>query len=590
MTKLGIIGTGRIAGRFALTVEKEQEAEIVCVYNPHPESAKRFAEDNNIELHTDNIEDMLDKVDAVYIATPHETHYKYAKICLQAGKHVLCEKPIALAQREAEELFQLAESQKCVLMEAVKTAYCEGFQKMMEVARSGRIGTIHDVEACFSRLTPSTMREYTDAEAGGSLTEFGTYTFLPIVKLLGSDYKNVTFQSMQAENGIDTYTKTSLEYENAFAMAKTGLAVKSEGQLVIAGTKGYILAQSPWWLTGHFEVHYEDSSKVEEYNFKFEPTGLQYELAAFLKAIYGDYQKERLEQIYHTGMAPEDSIAITGIIEAFLAKRIQQSAKNSSECLQKKNRQDIKIWAHRGCSMEYPENTLEAFEAAAKLPGITGIELDVQLTKDRQVVVFHDENVARVTDGDKNVRDYTLEELQQLRVAPGRERETTIPTLEEVLELLAPYCRKNNLHINIELKTSIIRYEGIEELTLELVRKYQLEQYIVYSSFLPDSITHIKELDTSAKTGILNVELEQCIHHAEWTQADALHSWIGSLTCRIPEAYKKLPVRVWGLGEPFYTDEGTLRKLISLHDYQALGVTDVITNVPEKYLENYKES
>ncbi len=121
--------------------------------------------------------------------------------------------------------------------------------------------------------------------------------------------------------------------------------------------------------------------------------------------------------------------------------------------------------------MEYPENTLEAFEATAKIPRVMGVELDVQLTKDNQVVVFHDENVKRVTDGVQEVCDYTLAELKRLKVCPGTERESTIPAFEEVLALLQPYCKKNGLRINVELKTSIIHYENIEEMTHEHGRR-----------------------------------------------------------------------------------------------------------------------
>ena len=111
--------------------------------------------------------------------------------------------------------------------------------------------------------------------------------------------------------------------------------------------------------------------------------------------------------------------------------------------MQQKEKQ-VKLWAHRGCSMQYPENALPSFHAAAELPQVTGIELDVQLTKDGQVVVFHDENVSRVTTGCQNVADYTLEELKNLGFKQWGEisektEKITVPTLEEVFVLLKPY-------------------------------------------------------------------------------------------------------------------------------------------------------
>ena len=116
--------------------------------------------------------------------------------------------------------------------------------------------------------------------------------------------------------------------------------------------------------------------------------------------------------------------------------------------------QAVRIWAHRGCSMAYPENTIEAFAAAAKIEGITGIELDIQLTKDREIVVIHDETVDRTTNGKGNVCEYTLEKLKELEIASVNGTKTKIPTLREVFEALKPACQENGLLINIEIQSS----------------------------------------------------------------------------------------------------------------------------------------
>jgi predicted dehydrogenase len=199
----------------------------------------------------------------------------------------LCEKPLAFTQKESEELYELAMKREIVLLEAVKTAYCPGFQQLINVALSGKIGEIRDVEACFTRLANPTSRERTDAAYGGSFLEFGSYTLLPIIKLLGKDYRSLRFNSILGEGGIDLYTKLQLEYDNGMASAKTGVGVKSEGQLVVAGTKGYILAESPWWLTKKFEVRYENPNKVETYEPKFKGDGLRYEINEFVSKING---------------------------------------------------------------------------------------------------------------------------------------------------------------------------------------------------------------------------------------------------------------------------------------------------------------
>ena len=180
--RLGMIGTGRIAERFVNAALQMDGVEVVCVYNPNIDSVKRFSDMHYVGRYTECLDELIELTDAIYIASPHETHYGYAKELLQNGRHVLCEKPMTFKKREAEELFALAKEKNCILMEAVKTAYCPGFHAMMEMANSGVIGQIRDVEACFSRLTSTNLRELTDEVYGGSLTEFGSYTFLPIIK------------------------------------------------------------------------------------------------------------------------------------------------------------------------------------------------------------------------------------------------------------------------------------------------------------------------------------------------------------------------------------------------------------------------
>lgn len=124
----------------------------------------------------------------------------------------------------------------------------------------------------------------------------------------------------------------------------------------------------------------------------------------------------------------------------------------------------MKIWAHRGCSKHYPENTLLSFQKAIELDKLTGIELDIQLTKDGELVVIHDERVDRTTEGIGRVVDYSLSELKMMNIYPNQK----IPTLIEVFELIGDRL-KRGLKLNIELKNSIFPYEGMEEKVVRLV-------------------------------------------------------------------------------------------------------------------------
>lgn len=308
--RIGIIGTGRIAQRFIPEAKLVSGISTQGVYNPHAESAKRFAEKWEIEAY-DNMENFYEAVDAVYIASPHETHYEYIKSALEHEKHVLCEKPMVLKGAQAEELFQYARAHELILFEGIKTAYCPGFNKLLGVACSGIIGNIRNVEVCFTKLENPEYRELTDRRYGGSLTELGSYVMLPIFKLFGEDYEDIRFDAIRGENGLDLFTKISFCYPNGIATATCGLGVKSEGRLLIAGTKGYIIAEAPWWKTSYFEVHYEDLGKVDKHSEPFLGDGLRYEISDFLSMINGRKSSE-------FKLTRSESVALAGVMEQFL--------------------------------------------------------------------------------------------------------------------------------------------------------------------------------------------------------------------------------------------------------------------------------
>ncbi len=313
--RLGIIGTGRIANRFVPEVRTTNEFRIVVVYNPRNTSAQAFAEKWDIDEGTDDWENFCSQIDVAYVASPHGTHYDYVRRLLIKGKHVLCEKPLCFSKREAEELFELASGNHLVLMEAVKTAYCPGFQELIRLAKSGVIGEIKDVEACFTKLENPEGRELNSETYAGSFYEMGTYTLLPAIKLLGKPEK-VFYQAIRSgKRNADGFMKVHLLYEEAFGLAKTGLTVKSEGCLIVSGTKGYMLAQSPWWLTRRFEVRFEDVSATKVYEFPFEGQGLRYEILAFKERIRNVEEGQGQYDI-EEGVTSQESIWMAGIMES----------------------------------------------------------------------------------------------------------------------------------------------------------------------------------------------------------------------------------------------------------------------------------
>jgi len=320
IVRIGIIGSGRIAARFAPEVKYVSGSNLEGVYNPKIASAKKYAKQFELKFYTDDLDDLLRKVDAVYIASPHNTHYEYIQRALQQGKHVLCEKPMVLESKQAETVYSIAQEKGLVLLEAIKTAYAPGFIQLLSIARSGKIGKIKDVEASFTKLVEGDIRELSYKENGGSVTELASYPLLAIIKLLGTNYKDFRFETFVNDNGIDLYTKIYLQYEHSVATAKVGLGVKSEGQMIISGTQGYIYVEAPWWKTEHFEIRHQEQSEDEKFFSKFAGDGLRYELSDFISMING-YKEKKFK------LTPEESIAITRIIEAFLANEKRYTIK-----------------------------------------------------------------------------------------------------------------------------------------------------------------------------------------------------------------------------------------------------------------------
>lgn len=240
----------------------------------------------------------------------------------------------------------------------------------------------------------------------------------------------------------------------------------------------------------------------------------------------------------------------------------------------------MNIWAHRGCSLMYPENTLLAFEKAAEVEGLTGIELDIQLTRDGRMVVIHDEKVDRTTDGSGLVWEHTLEQLNKLRIdAPGGGVQR-IPTIEEVLELLAPRLA-GGLQLNIELKNNVIPYEGMEEKIVELVHARGLQDRVVYSSFYARSVEKIRGLDPGAKTGVLDVKVSDCLYKLRGgCGAGALHP-CGHGMDLPAEQLRGYTVRAWLPGR-LYPEKPAGGRL-DLAGLEAKGITDVFLNAAEQY-------
>lgn len=289
IVRIGIVGAGRIAHRFVAESKYVSGADVCGVMTARRESAEAFAGTHELEFFTTDYDELLSRCDAVYIASPHTTHFDYAWCALHAGKHVLCEKPMTLSGAKARELFALAQTKNCVLLEAIKSAFCPAFVRLISIAKSGIIGPIVDVDASFSKLVPEICRETNPALGGGAISEMGSYVLLPILLLsAGQKLRELRVFSRKNSCGTEAFARGTLHFDAMSAGFKVGIGAKTEGALIISGTRGYIYVPAPWWKTDYFEVRFEDLNRTRKFFEPFDGEGLRYEIFEFVRAIGGE--------------------------------------------------------------------------------------------------------------------------------------------------------------------------------------------------------------------------------------------------------------------------------------------------------------
>lgn len=242
----------------------------------------------NLPLVTSDYEQLLNKVDAVYVLSHPTKHYEHVKRALEAGKHVLCESPIALTMQECNELIELSKKKNLVLTEAIKTAYSTAYNRMILIAKGGKIGDIVSVDAiCTSLKDVDYANQIQLEKTWNSLSAWGPTALLPVFQLLGVNYidKEIISRVGNDQFKYDEFTKITFRYQHAVASIKVGKGVKSEGELIISGTKGYIYVPAPWWKTDYFEIRYENQEDNKRYFYQLDGEGIRYEIVSFVKSI-----------------------------------------------------------------------------------------------------------------------------------------------------------------------------------------------------------------------------------------------------------------------------------------------------------------
>ena len=312
--KLGIVGESFLANKIFRECGFVNGLSISGIYT----ADKFFISDDFAEpdMITDDFDELLSKSDAIYLLSHPSEHYRIIKKALEAKKHILCESPVAIKIGDWQELTQLAERNGCVLMDGIKTAYALAYYHLILLVKSGRIGDVVSVDATCTSMEDLEKRKSDKLEtAWNSLCSWGPIALMPVFQLLGTDYKAryMTSRLMKGKDDFDEFTKIAFVYNHAVASIKVGKAVKSEGELVVSGTKGYIYVPAPWWKTDYFELRYENPANNKRYFYQLEGEGLRYELVSFLKSIENNKSFSYVEQEY--------SRAIVKLIEEFYQKK-----------------------------------------------------------------------------------------------------------------------------------------------------------------------------------------------------------------------------------------------------------------------------
>ena len=312
--EIGVVGAGRIAQRFVPEASFVSYVKVNGIYDIDDSQAYSFAYKHKLARVYESYDALLGNVQAVYIATPHLSHYELCKRAILQKKHVLCETPLVLKVAEARELFELAKTNDVVLMEANKTAHAPAFNHLITMIKSGVIGDVVDISASESKLWGEKFtRELDPEQAGGSMFELGSYPLLPILRLMGTNYMNINIYSKMI-NGIDVYTRGIMRYPNGVCSFQLGLGVKTEGSLVVSGTKGYAYVPAPWWLTDYYEFRFEDQNQNKKFFYKWDGAGLRYEIQEFVSCIFN-------HRLTTARLRQEDSITMAQIMQDFIERK-----------------------------------------------------------------------------------------------------------------------------------------------------------------------------------------------------------------------------------------------------------------------------
>lgn len=285
--KMAILGAGSIARQMAETICKMNNVEAYAVAARDFERAEKFAKEFEFNKAYGSYEEMLEdqNVDLVYIATPHSHHHEHSIMCLNHGKHVLCEKAFMANAKQAEEVIELAKSKKLLITEAIWTRYMPMAKTLNKVIESGIIGDITSLTTNLGYLIKDVPRLTDPKLAGGALLDVGVYTINFASMIFGEKIKNVSSAVIKTESGVDAQNSITLCYEDGkMAILNSTMLAITDRQGVINGNKGYIVVEN----INNYEkirVFSLDRKEIAVYDRPEQISGYEYEVEAAIKAI-----------------------------------------------------------------------------------------------------------------------------------------------------------------------------------------------------------------------------------------------------------------------------------------------------------------
>ena len=279
--KWGVIGTGKIAHTFAVALKHCEKAQLCGVASRTENKAKKFAEEFGFEKYYGSYADFAANSDAeiVYIATPMASHFADAKLCIEHGKNVLCEKSLTLNAAQTEELLALAKAKGVFFMEAMWMKCRPVYRKMKEWVASGAIGDIEYIKADFSNYIPYDLNDrlFRADCGGGCLLDLGIYPLTLTHDLLGMPDEIISYAHMRY--GVDISNSITLRYKNgAFASMDNGFEIQLSNNAVISGSKGYIILGNWFHCTCEGALFTSDGREVEKFVREDDINGYEYEV------------------------------------------------------------------------------------------------------------------------------------------------------------------------------------------------------------------------------------------------------------------------------------------------------------------------